>query len=101
MLCTSRPFRGVTYGLDKKNKFGHGKNDNSSYKGKFLIEFIQQHTNNSQMCAFLSSIHNNEKLRKHGFNQNYPHHTIKYIPDIPLINKNNQNIMSISPCHRH
>ena len=40
-----------------------------------------------QMRAFLSSIHTNEKLKKNGFNHDYQHHTIKYIPAIPLINK--------------
>ena len=39
----------------------------------------------SQIFAFLSSILTHEKLKKHSFNYNYQHHTIKYKPTIALI----------------
>ena len=54
----------------------------------------------SQMCDFFASIHVNGKLKKHGFNYHYQHPTIKNIPAIGSINIKNQNIKSISPCHR-
>ena len=39
------------------------------------------------MCAFLSNIHTNEKLRQHDFNYYHQHHTIKYISAIALMNE--------------
>ena len=41
----------------------------------------------SQMCAFLSSIHTNEKLNSVVFNQHNQYHNIEYEQAIALINK--------------
>ena len=53
------------------------------------------------MCAFLSSIHTNEKLNSMEFNHYHQYHNIKSEQAIALIIKKIQNIISISPCHRH
>ena len=41
----------------------------------------------TQIYAFLSRIHTNEKLKKRVFNHYYQHHTIKYVPAIASINR--------------
>ena len=43
----------------------------------------------SQICAFLSTIHTNEKLNSKVFNHYYQYHNIKYEPAISMINKKN------------
>ena len=42
----------------------------------------------SQICAFLSSIHTNDKLNSVVFNQYYQYHNIEYGQAIALINNN-------------
>ena len=44
----------------------------------------------SQICAFLSSIHTNEKLNSVVFNQYYQYHNIEYEQAISLINQKNK-----------
>ena len=41
----------------------------------------------NQLCAFLSTIHTNEKLNGVVFNHYHQYHNIKYEPAIALINK--------------
>ena len=64
----------------------------------FLMVVI---TYGSQICAFLSSIHTKEKLNSMEFNHYYQYHNIKSEQAIALIIKKIQNIISITPCHRH
>ena len=51
--------------------------------------------------AKLSSIHTNVTLNSVVFSHYYQYHNIQYEPAIALINKKIQNIISISPNHRH
>ena len=43
----------------------------------------------SQICAFLSSIHTNDKLNSVVFNQCYQYHNIEYEQAIALVNEKN------------
>ena len=47
----------------------------------------------SQICAFLSSIHTNEKLNSVVFNQYYQYHNIEYEQAIALINRKNSKTL--------
>ena len=51
------------------------------------MELYFMMTRLSQICAFLSSIHTNEKLNSVVFNHYYQYHNIKYEQAIALINK--------------
>ena len=46
----------------------------------------------SQICAFLSTIHTNEKLNIVVFNHYYQYHNIRYEPAIALINKKSETL---------